>query len=347
MVNLSSEPRLSTVGEFGLIDRLAAMLGAQADGPLAVGIGDDAAVWKAAPDRLLTATTDVLVEGVHFSLDTSRWEDVGWKALAENLSDIAAMGCSPRYALVAIVLPPETAIADVEALYSGLRACAATFGCAIIGGDTARGPLVVLDVTVIGESQVVTSEHDYPLLTRSAARPGDLLAVTGPLGGSAAGLRLLSEGSQIDLDDGPLLAAHRRPVPRVAAGSALVEAGVRCGIDVSDGLLADVGHICERSGHDAEIDAAQVPVHPAARARFGDAALDLALSGGEDYELVCAGSRDILAEASARLVDLGEPPLTVIGRILPQRGPAPEVRLVGPDGRAMSGRGGGYQHFRE
>lgn len=336
--------KVSTLGEFELIDRLCAILGNERDDQLVVGIGDDAAAWKPSPGRLLTATTDALVEGVHFSLDTTRWEDLGWKALAENVSDIAAMGCRPRYALIALALPGETALADVEALYDGLRECGEAFDCLVVGGDTVHAPLLVVHVTVIGESLPVAGDGT-PLLTRSAARPGDLLAVTGPLGASAAGLRLLSENVEFELADAPLLAAHRRPVPRVVAGLTLVEAGVRCGIDVSDGLLADVGHLCERSGYDAEIDAIRVPVHEAALARYGEAALDMALSGGEDYELVCAGSRDALAQASARLVDLGEPPLTLIGSIVERRGERPEVWLIGPNGVADHVVGGGYQHF--
>ncbi|MBI4212926.1 MAG: thiamine-phosphate kinase [Chloroflexi bacterium] len=332
------------MGEFGLIERLSGVLGSQTDEPLLHGIGDDAAAWRQSPDRLMTATSDSLVEGVHFDLRTTSWRDLGWKALAENLSDIAAMGCEPRYALIGLGLPRETAVADVEALYAGIRECAEAFGCAVVGGDTTEAPLLVLHVTVLGESIPVVGEGE-PLLTRAAARPGDVLAVTGPLGASAAGLKLLQSGDASEAP-GELLRAHRRPQPRVHAGAILVRAGVRCGIDISDGLLADVGHICERSGVDAEVDLARVPVHPLARTRFGKAAVEMALVGGEDYELVCAGSESALSDASVQLRARGESALTILGSIVKCSGDRPEVRVLQPDGRLWTRtEATGYQHF--
>lgn len=336
--------KISEVGEFGLIARLATLLGNDPHDSLVLGIGDDAAVWQTAGDRLVAATTDSLVEGVHFDLATTSWLDLGWKALAENLSDIAAMGCNPRYALIGLGIPAEAEVADAEALYAGLAECGRAFGCLVVGGDTVRSPLLIIHVTVLGES-VPVRRGDRPLLTRSAAQPGDLIAVTGPLGASAAGLLLLRNETTADPQDETLLKSHRRPMPRVRAGIALVEVGVRCGIDVSDGLLADVGHICERSRVDAEVEATRVPVHPAARGRFGEAALGLALRGGEDYELVCVASRNTLAAASAAIVDLGEPPLTVIGSIMNMEGDRAAVHLVTPDGERMTEVDGGYQHF--
>ena len=338
--------KLSTIGEFGLIERLSGLLRSRADGLLLHGIGDDAAAWRQSPDRLMTATTDSLVEGVHFDLNTTTWRDLGWKALAENLSDIAAMGCEPRYALVGLGLPRDTAVADVEELYAGMQECAEAFGCSVVGGDTVSAPAVFVHVTVLGESIPITGQ-DEPLLTRSAARPGDVLAVTGPLGGSAAGLALLQlEGTaNPPAQPAELLQAHRRPVPRVTAGLTLVRSGVRCGIDVSDGLLADVGHICDCSGVDAEIDLARVPIHPRALDHFGEAAVEMALGGGEDYELACAGPEALIADASARLQAQGEPPLTVIGSITARIGDAPEVRIRMADGGVAAPRTRGYEHF--
>jgi thiamine-monophosphate kinase len=340
---------VSDVGEFGLIARLAAALGPPEDPSVLVGIGDDAAAWMPSPGTLTVATTDSLVEGVHFDLRTTSWTDLGWKALAENVSDVAAMGCRPRYALVALGLPGGHRAADVEELYGGLRECAQAFGCAVVGGDVVRAPCVVLQVTLLGESLSVSSSTDgRPLLERSGARPGDVVAVTGPLGGSAAGLRLLTAERQPTNLRGPaeaLLRAHRRPTPRVAAGIALVEAGVRCAIDVSDGLVADVGHICERSGVDAEIWVDQVPVHPDARAVFGEEALTMALAGGEDYELVCAGPLDIVARASDMLVERGEGAPIVLGSIRDRSGPEPRVSVIDRTGNPIVIPRGGYQHF--
>jgi thiamine-monophosphate kinase len=181
---------------------------------------------------------------------------------------------------------------------------------------------------------------------------GDVIAVTGPLGGSAAGLRLLQAGGSAEGDEeartraaAELVRVHRRPVPRVTAGRILVEAGIRCAIDVSDGLVADVGHICERSAVDAELDPARMPIHPAALTCFGEEARELALRGGEDYELVCVGPSGSIAAASSRLVALGEPPLTVIGGIVSQTGASPRVRLLGKDAETATIGAGGYRHF--
>jgi len=337
------------MGEFHLIDRLAGVLGRPKAPGLLLGIGDDAAVWRPTPGTVTVATADALVQGVHFDLATTSWMDLGWKALAENVSDVAAMGCEPRYALVALALPSDVDPADVEALYGGIRECADAYGCAVVGGDVVSAPNVVISVTLIGESRPgETGASDQPpLLTRSAARPGDMLAVTGPLGASAAGLRLLGEGGGEATREpsADLIGAHRRPIPRVAAGRALVQAGVRCAIDVSDGLVADVEHICERSDVDAELDAARVPVHPAAEAIYPGDALELALTGGEDYELVCAGSAANVERASGLLRAKGEPYLTIIGKVLPRRGDRGAVRVLGAEGRALWFGQLGYQHF--
>lgn len=337
--------KLATVGEFGLIERLARLVGTPADSSLVLGIGDDAAAWRPAADAIAVATADSLVEGVHFDLATTGWADLGWKALAENLSDIAAMGCRPRYALVGLGLPVDSAVEDVEALYAGLLECGGAFGCAIVGGDTVRAPLVTIWVSAFGESLQMEGSA-CPLLMRSEARSGDQIAVTGPLGASAAGLRLLKAGAPHDSAQEALIRAHTRPLPRVEAGLALVQAGVRCAIDVSDGLVADLGHICERSGVMAEVEAEKVPVHAAAEAAFGEEARAMALSGGEDYELVCTGPAELLARASHLLEEQGEPALVIIGSVEKPLGHGPAVRVRGKDGRWIDPSRPGYQHFQ-
>jgi thiamine-monophosphate kinase len=360
---------LSTVGEFNLIDRLTSVLG-RPDAPgLLLGIGDDAAAWRPTPGTVTVATADALVQGVHFDLATTSWADLGWKALAENVSDVAAMGCEPRYALIALALPSTVDPTDVEALYAGMRECAEAYRCSVVGGDVVASPNVVISVALIGESIPAATGEQPPLLTRSGARSGDLLAVTGPLGASAAGLRVLAErrsepptplpnpppqggrGSVSPDEKGEqgsvLMAAHRRPIPRVAAGRALVQTGIRCAIDISDGLISDVGHLCERSAVDAEIDAARVPVHPAVAAVFPEEALEMALGGGEDYELVCTGSEAALRQASEDLRAAGEPELTVIGKIIAQRGARPEVRVTDAAGNRLDSVQSGYQHFAQ
>ncbi|MBM2812344.1 MAG: thiL [Chloroflexi bacterium] len=340
---------VASIGEFELIDRLIQRLRQTRSDGLLIGIGDDAAAWKPSSGCLTVATTDSLVEGVHFDLATTSWRDLGWKALAENVSDIAAMGCEPRYALIALALRGASSLVDVEELYEGIGACAEAYHFAVVGGDVVQSTQLAINVTLLGESMAVQpGSTDRPLLERSMARVGDVIAVTGPLGGSAAGLRLLLEGrADDDAAHRDVLEAHRRPKARVVAGRTLVEAGIRCGIDVSDGLVADVGHLCERSGCDAEIDADHVPVHPGARAAFGDEAIDLALSGGEDYELVCAGSADALARAGKLLRQRGEPPLTLIGSMVTPIDAGGKVRVRSFGGALMNLDREGYQHFDE
>jgi thiamine-monophosphate kinase len=341
---------ISSLGEFELIERITAHLGERAPASLLIGIGDDAAAWAPTPGTITVATTDALVEGVHFDTTTTGWVDLGWKAMAENVSDVAAMGCRPRYALLALGLPPEREVAEIEDLYRGIAECAAAYGFALVGGDVVRAPTVVINVTLVGESLPVDGEK-RPLLERSAARVGDVVAVTGPLGGSAAGLRLLTAAQSLEPRSpdenarAALCEAHRRPKPRVAAGLALIEAGLRCAIDVSDGLVADIGHICERSGVAVELAAEQVPIFPGATAVFGTEALDLALSGGEDYELVCAAPESTLARASDLLQQRGERRLIPIGVVVPAEGTQARVRVRLADGtfRPLDARG--YQHF--
>ncbi len=329
--------KIAQLGEFNLIDRLASIAaagqdsGAMAWRNLVTGIGDDAAVWRSQPGRVL-ATTDCLVQGVHFSLETTSWRDLGWKSLAVSLSDIAAMGGSPRYALVTLALPPDSLTEDIEQLYQGMVELAGRYGVAIVGGDTSAAPLLFINLTVIGQA-------GRRLLTRSAARAGDLVAVTGHLGAAAGGLRLLQDKRQAVKADAPLRQAFLRPSPRLDAAEALVAAGVRCAIDISDGLLADLGHICHNSHVGAVVEAARVPLHPALPRVFGPDALNLALSGGEDYELVFTAPIRVLEQVRAA----SPCPVTIIGRIT--RDNSGNVSVAGPDGQPLSFNSQGWQHF--
>ena len=299
--------RAADAGEFELIDELAAQFGQPADG---LGIGDDAATWATPAGLVSVGTTDMLVEGIHFRLDWASPEDVGWKALAVNLSDLAAMGAMPGRALISIAVAPDRREQAVG-IARGLQAIAARTGTSVMGGDTVRspGPLVV-NVALIG-----VAEPDH-LLRRDAARPGDVLAVTGPLGGAAAGLAALLEGRSPD-DAGlrPLFSALHRPTPRLAAGRALAAAGVRCAIDISDGLASEAAHIAKASGMSVEVDLAAAPLFETAVRTFGrDRALQLAATGGEDYELLYAVDPARLDALTEALADHGG--LTVVGRVL-------------------------------
>ena len=323
------------MGEFGLIDLLAKI--APQGGPehrMLVGIGDDAAAWRG-DDATVLATADAMVEGVHFATGTPWWE-LGWKALAVNLSDIAAMGGVPGHALVNLSLPGTTEVEDVAQLYRGMAELATQHKVAIVGGNVTSAPVVMIAITVIGRGL------KEGFLRRSAAVLGDLVAVTGYLGSAAAGLKVLAGGLKVSPQAATYLKkAHLQPQPRIRDGQLLVKQGVRAAIDVSDGLVADLGHVCAASKVGAIVRANAVPIHPQMREAFGEDALGLALGGGEDYELLFAASDRIIGEVKAAIG--ADCPVTVIGEITGGAG----VVLLGEDGKPYHIDGPGWDHFRK
>ena len=333
--------KVSELGEFGLIDLLAKMVSSSRNNQLApwhqliVGIGDDAAAWQGDASIQL-ATVDSLIQDVHFSLSTTSWKELGWKALAVNLSDIAAMGGVPRYALVSLALPDDTEVEDVAALYKGMIELAQRFEVAIVGGDTCRATLVSITVTVLGG----TRNHDEQILTRSKARHGDKIAVTGYLGSAAAGLAMLTNRLQLDAESAAYLKnAFLRPWPRIAEGQLLIEQGVEAAIDISDGLVSDLKHVCQASQVGARVEIERLPIHPAVSASFGDKSLELVLSGGEDYELLFAAS----AEAVEAIKKATSCPVTIVGEILAGR--EGKVNLIDKAGKPFHLRKAGWDHF--
>jgi thiamine-monophosphate kinase len=334
--------KVSELGEFGLIDLLAKMISRSQNKKwssyqqLILGIGDDAAAFHV-EDSIQLMTTDSLFQDVHFTLETTPWEELGWKALAVNLSDIAAMGGVPQYAVVSLTLPEHTEVADVEALYQGMIEMAEQFEVAIVGGDTNRAPLVSITITVLGKMK---NRHGQ-MLTRSAAKPDDKIAVTGYLGAAAAGLEMLANQLQFDPEAGTELRnAFLHPCPRVAEGQLLVAHGVKTAIDISDGLISDLNHICESSRVGARVEVDRVPISPAVKANFGNRALELALSGGEDYELLFTASAAVIAKVKKAL----SCSVTVIGEIVAEK--AGKVALVDSDGRPFQLRKAGWEHFK-
>ncbi|MBS0171390.1 MAG: thiamine-phosphate kinase [Nitrospira sp.] len=273
--------------EFGLIRRLQAQA-AQPDPQVALGIGDDTAILKTSISEWTLMTTDLLAEGVHFDLATSSCEDIGYRAAIANLSDIAAMGGTPRFMLVAIAIPATCSTAHVHQLYRGMMQACAPYRVCLVGGDTSASRHgLFLSVTLTG---VVRPRR---ALLRSGARTGDRLYVTGTLGDSRAGLDLLSSRRRTPLSAAHrrfLLARHHRPSARIAEGRWLVTQGLaNAAIDLSDGLTGDLRHICEESGVGAEILESALPISPACRAYAAAQRIrpeDLALQGGEDYELL-------------------------------------------------------------
>ncbi|MFC1948848.1 thiamine-phosphate kinase [Chloroflexota bacterium] len=334
--------KVSELGEFGLIDLLAGMADAARDEDkeswqqLVLGIGDDAAAWRG-DAAFQVATTDSLVQDVHFSLAYTSWEDLGRRAMTANISDVAAMGGLPRYALVSLALPGITEVDDVTALYRGMIELAKQFGVAIVGGDMSSAPLLVINITILGS----TGRAGSPVLTRSAAKPGEKVAVTGYLGGSAAGLETLQKNLSLDAEAlTSLKEAFLKPYPRVTEGRVLVGQGVRAAIDISDGLVSDLRHICQMSRVGARIEADRIPIHPAVKDNFGGRALEIALSGGEDYELLFTAGDEIISKVKAA----ADCPVTVIGEIV--AGEAGKIVLVDSKGNEIDLPGTGWQHFQ-
>jgi thiamine-monophosphate kinase len=313
-----------------------------------VGVGDDAAVLALAPGARLVATTDVLVERHDFRQDLGEPADWGWKAVAANLSDLAAMGATGRWLLLALTAPAATPLATLEQLYTGVGEACRAFGVALVGGDVSDGPALSLAVTALGEAA-------GRVVTRGGARPGDRLVVTGPLGAAAAGLALLerslhrgrdgadaAEGDRARelLDRFPgLAAAQRRPHPDLAAGPRLAQAGASAMLDVSDGLAGDALHLAEASGIGVEIRDRDVPLAPGvaeAAALLGRDPVELALGGGEEFVVAAA-----LPHAAGDVAGVSE-----CGTFTdaPVHGPGRGVRRTA--GGAIPLGGLAYQHFR-
>jgi len=321
------------LGEISLIKRIVSLLpeaGTRQD--LLLGPGDDAAAWRS-PYPITLATTDALIQGVHFLPSTTSWRDLGWKALAINLSDIAAMGGAPTYALVSLDLPPDTEVEAVVDFYRGLLELAARFEVAIAGGNLTRADKVSIHITLMGGLPSET------MLRRSAGRPGDAIAVTGHLGASAAGLRLTKAKKEGPAAEA-LLQAHRRPWPRVEEGKTLLSLGIKAAMDISDGLLSDLGQMCLASKVTARIWADRIPVHPNVREVFTRQALRLALAGGEDYELLFAGPPGRVEQARKS----SPVPITVIGEL--EDGEAGRVVILDRWGQELPAMERGWDHFR-
>ncbi len=336
-------PHSGTPGELALLRRIRSRAAATLGGGLRLGIGDDCALLRPRPGEELAVTTDFSIEGRHFRLDWHQPESIGHRALARGLSDLAAMGARPVAAFLSLGLPRELTVtlgrrrAWVDRFYDGLFALAHAHHTPLAGGDFAESPIAIADIVLIG------AVPRGRALLRSGARPGDLLYVTGSLGGAAAGLERLGQlaGRSKAASAPPAIPArlravlqpHLQPQPRIAQGLWLQRrARATAALDISDGLSTDLAHLCEESHVAAEVDAAALPMHPAAT-------LDQALHGGEDYELL------FTAAARARLPrSIAGVAVTRIGRIVaavPGRPPITLLTAQGP--RPLVPHG--WQHF--
>jgi thiamine-monophosphate kinase len=328
------------MGEFELLARLRERL--PQDGPrVLLGSGDDAAVTV--PGGATATSVDAIVEGVHFRRGETELRTVGRKALATALADLAAMGAEAGEAYAVLGAPADLAEDDFLALLDGLLELAGETGVTLAGGDLTRAPALTLAVTVVGHAP-----SPDQLVSRAGAQPGDLLVLTGEIGGAAAGRLLLDDpglaGTVPESTAERLRARQLDPTPRLRSGRALAAAGANAMIDLSDGLAADAGHIAEASRVALRIGAGSLPIAKGVAevaATAGREPLELAASGGEDYELLAALPPEQLADASIRIGEAAETTLTPIGEV--EAGEGAEIRL--PGGRPLATRG--YDHFAD
>ena len=332
---------VSDIGEFGLIERLDALLkeaGVATTSPgggaeLLIGMGDDAAAWRTTQGAVQLSTTDTMVDGVHFTDHTTPWRDLGWKAIVSNLSDIAAMGGMPTFALVTLGLRKDLPVSAVEEVYHGITEACRQYDTAVAGGDLVESTTMFITISLHGL-------HNGTPLKRSAAHPGDLMAVTGTLGASGGGLELMQGQTNVAAEVADYLRhAHRRPVPRLDEGRILVEEGVLASMDVSDGLVDDLSKMMAASGTAAGLDAWLVPVDPTLHKAFPGRSAQMALTGGEDYQLLYAAPQSVMRRTLARIPDA-----VIIGRVL--TGPPGEVTVRDQEGNHLDGLARGWDHFR-
>jgi thiamine-monophosphate kinase len=329
-------------GEFAFIERIRGPHAAAKGGGLVVPVGDDAAVLDIPAGRQVVVTTDMLVENIHFRRDWGDAYSIGWKAAAANLSDLAAMGAEPGYAFIALGVSEEDTVEGLERLYDGFSDCLNRYGARLAGGDTSASPQgLVVSVTLLGTVEAGRA------LTRTGARIGDALLVTGTLGNAAAGIRLLETlgAAKAERTHRDLVNAYRRPPPRVPAGRAAAATGkVRAALDLSDGLAGDLVKLCAASGVGARIERARLPLSDGLRAAATELGQDpaaLSLSGGEDYELLLSVPVSDVEAVQAATAAVGVP-CTVIGEIARSG-----LRVIEPDGTEtdLADAGLGWDHF--
>jgi thiamine-monophosphate kinase len=330
---LTAESRLRDIGEFGLIGRIACRT---SDGSgVVIGIGDDAAAFQTPSGRLSLITTDMLVEGVHFDLSLCDPVSLGRKAVAVNLSDMAAMGGDPRHFLLSLAIPSATTLDFLDDCTGGMLQRAEEFGVGLIGGDTCSSPdRLVISITLLGD------QFPEKIVRRRGARPGDRVCVTGTVGDSAFGLELLKKGER----EGPAVRRHLDPTPRVREGKALADALLPSAmIDLSDGLLADLGHILDCSSVGARVHLDSLPLSRHFREHFScipGEFRSLALAGGEDYELLFTAPPEKMTAVFRLMEELGTP-VAEIGVITEER----KLSVIGADGAEITFGKMGYDHF--
>ena len=345
---------ISSIGEFGLIDRIRRIADVRVDDPvlhenLILGIADDAAVFRPTPGKVELLTTDAFVEGVHFDLTFTSFKHLGWKVMAANFSDIAAMGGVPRYATIALSLPQKISVEMLDEFYRGVRSACEKYSCLPVGGDTTASiGNMTIAVSVVGEA------NETQLRYRSGARTGEYICVTGHLGASLAGLKVLQRekgrfGQFRDPENftpnleryAQAIERHLLPRPRLDISGILTDrVSIGAMIDISDGLASEVRHICAESKVGAVIYEHSVPVASITQhiaSEFNERPTEYALFGGEEYELVFT-----ISDAEFEKLDKLTNDATVIGRVTMQE---QGIELVRENGEHEPLRSGGWDHF--
>ncbi|MBI5044097.1 MAG: thiamine-phosphate kinase [Nitrospirae bacterium] len=326
--------KLSELGEIGFLKKIEASL-PLSDKSVLLGIGDDAAAVRVSRGKTLLSTTDLLTEGIHFDLKYISFYQLGAKALLVNISDIAAMGGIPRYALIVIAVPDNIKVAELNELYRGIKKTASSYKVSIIGGDTSGSKnSLTINITLLGEAK------QGNIVSRGGARPGDKIFVTGTLGDSSAGLELLKKGKR----SGYLIQRHLLPAPRVKEGVFLSKNRLAASmIDVSDGLATDLNHICEQSKVGAIIYEDKIPLSKELKkAKLKKSPLNYALSGGEDYELLFTVKASYIKKVY-NAISKGRLSATMIGEITEMK---KGMLIVDGKGQKMPLLPTGFNHFR-
>ena len=332
---------LKSIGEFGFIKKISRGCLIRPDHVIK-SIGDDAAAFTIAPDLVSLITTDLLVERIHFIRNSISGFDLGYKSLAVNLSDIAAMGGNAREAFISIAIPPNCSLEYLEALYDGIKSLAARFDVNILGGDTTSSKEdLIINIAVQG------TVDRTQILCRDAACPGDIIVSSGYLGNSKAGLHLILNNIPADTEDfQALYRAHALPEPHLDEGRFLAsQPGTHAGIDCSDGLSSDLGHIAEESQVGATLYSDKIPVSEALIkfcSEFNFDPVEYALSGGEDYTLLCTIAPEAVNETAAKFQAEFKRPLFLIGEINEKGG----LTMMYPDGSSKPIALTGWNHFK-
>ncbi len=346
---MPQQTRISKIGEFGLIEKISEIVGIGIDDNLVKGISDDTAVYKASPGKLQLLTTDAMVEGVHFDLTFTSMQHLGWKAMASNISDIAAMGGVPRYAVVTLCLPQKISVEMVEDLYRGAVQACKKYSCLVVGGDTtAATGNTVISISLTGEVE------PEKIVYRRGATVGDLICVTGHLGASHAGLKILLSEKNKFLNDTKnfksnieqyktVLEKYLMPKPRLDISKILTQnIKVNSMIDISDGLASEVHHLCNNSVVGADIWEHNIPVDSNSQrvaAEFSENIIDYALYGGEDYELLFT-----LTDSEFEKLEKLTSDVTILGRIVEQ---SKGINIICENGERKMLGAVGWDHFKK